>query len=145
MTTSDHDAIRAIIARQFRSLNWDTKTTADWDAFLGDFLPGAQLYPAARPVKSQTPDDFVARMKRLAATKLLVFNEVPLGSEIRVFGNVAVAVAACKMTENGAQVTRGIEMMLLVKSEGRWQIAAQTWDTEGEGKVIPSHLLAAGQ
>ena len=81
------------------------------------------------------------RMKGLALTKLRSFNEVPLGHEIRVFGNVAVAIAACQITENEAQVTRGIEMMLLVKTEGRWQIVSQAWDTEGDSKVIPADLL----
>ena len=28
-------------------------------------------------------------------------------------------------------MTRGIEMMLLVKTEGRWQILSQAWGTEG--------------
>jgi hypothetical protein len=44
-------------------------------------------------------------------------------------------------TENEAQVTRGIEMMLLVKTEGRWQIVSQAWDTEGVSKPIPADLL----
>jgi hypothetical protein len=35
-------------------------------------------------------------MKGLAATSLRSFKEVPLGHEIRVFGNVAVAVSAGK-------------------------------------------------
>jgi hypothetical protein len=139
--TEDHDAIRGIIERQFGSLNWTAVSSADWNAFARDFLPGASLYPAARPAKSQKPEEFVERMKGLATTKLRCFKEVPLGHEIRVFGNVAVAVAVCEITENEAQVTRGIEMMLLVKTEGRWQIVSQAWDTEGESKPIPTDLL----
>jgi hypothetical protein len=80
-------------------------------------------------------------MKGLATTKLRSFKEAPLGREIRVFGNVAIAVAACQMTENETQVTRGIEMMLLVKTDGRWQIVSQAWDTEGDSKAIPADLL----
>ena len=80
-------------------------------------------------------------MKGLAATSLRSFKEMPLGHEIRVFGDVAVAVAVCEITENEAQVTRGIEMMLLVKTEGRWQIVSQAWDTEGVSKPIPADLL----
>lgn len=38
-------------------------------------------------------------------------------------------------------MTRGIEMMLLVKTEGRWQIVSQAWDTENESKPIPADLL----
>jgi hypothetical protein len=141
MNTEDHKAIRAIIERQFGSLNWSPRTSANWSAFLGDFLPGASLYPAARPAKSQKPEEFVERMRELATTKLHSFKEVALGREIRVFGNVAVAIAVCQITENEAQVTRGIEMMLLVKTDGCWQIVSQAWDTEGESKPIPADLL----
>ena len=46
------------------------------------------------------------------------------------------------MTENGIKTTRGVESMLLVKDEGRWQIVAQAWDTESAGNRIPPTLLA---
>src|SRR6516165_10526347 len=31
--------------------------------------------------------------------------------------------------------------MLLVKTEGRWQIVSQAWDTESESKPIPANFL----
>jgi ketosteroid isomerase-like protein len=80
-------------------------------------------------------------MQGLAATTLRSFTEVPLGHDIRVFGNVAVALAACRITENETQVMRGVEMLLLVKNEGRWQIVSQAWDTEDRSKPIPADLL----
>jgi hypothetical protein len=141
MNTQDDEAIKAIIERQFRSLDWSPTTPANWSTFLGDFLPGASLYPAARPAKFQKPEEFIERMKGLAATKLRSFKEAPLGCEIRVFGSIALAVAVCQITENETQVTRGIEMMLLVKTDDRWQIVSQAWDTEGESKPIPADLL----
>ena len=143
MNTDDYEAIRAIIDRQFGSLNWTSATPANWSAFVGDFLPGASLYPAARPANAQKPEEFVERMKGLATGKLRSFKETALGHEIRVFGNIAVAVAVCQITENETQVTRGIEMMLLLKTEGRWQIVSQAWDTESESKPIPADLLGS--
>ena len=139
--TQDEEAIRAIIERQFGSLNWNPTTPANWDAFLQDFLPGASLYPAARPARSQKPEEFVERMKGLAATKLRSFKEASLGCNIRIFGSIAIAVAVCQITENDTQVTRGIEMMLLVKTDSRWQIISQAWDAEGGSKPIPADLL----
>jgi hypothetical protein len=41
--TDDEKAIRDLIARQFRSLNWRPDTSGDWNAFTSDFLPGAPL------------------------------------------------------------------------------------------------------
>lgn len=139
--TQDDEAIRAIIERQFGSLNWNPTTPANWDAFLQDFLPDASLYPAARPAKFEKPEEFVERMKGLATTKLRSFKEASLGYNIRIFGSIAIAVAVCQITENDTQVTRGIEMMLLVKTDSRWQIVSQAWDTEGGSKPIPADLL----
>jgi hypothetical protein len=81
-------------------------------------------------------------MKGLAGSKLRSFAEAILGVEVQIFGNVAVAVAGCEITENDADVTRGVEMMLLVKDAGVWRIAAQAWDREGDSKRLPAALLA---
>jgi hypothetical protein len=115
---SDFQAINAIIARQFASLNWGPERSAYWEAFRGDFLDEAPLYPAARPVTRQTVEAFMARMQGVAGKVLASFNERVLGTEVHVFGNVAVALAGCEITENGSHVTRGVEMLLLVKTDG---------------------------
>ncbi len=147
MVTNDGDgdiqAIKAVIARQFGSLNWTAETSADWDAFRADFLPDASLYPAARPAIRQSVAAFVERMSALAQTKLRSFREAVLGSDIRVFGNVAVAVAACQITENDSKTSRGVEMLLLIKDEGTWRIVSQAWDTETDTRRIPADLLDA--
>ena len=139
--SDDVRAIEALIARQFASLSWAPGTSADWDAFAADFFPEASLYPAARPAKRQTVEAFIERMKGLAGTKLRSLQEAVLGTEIHVFGNVAVAVAACEMTENGAEVNRGVEMLLLIKNEGAWRIVSQAWDMESPSKRIPVQLV----
>jgi ketosteroid isomerase-like protein len=148
METHEHRedirAIEAIIARQFGGLNWNPGTEGDWETFTADFHPDAALFPAALPAKRQTVEDFVARMKGLAGTKLCSFREEVLGTHIHAFGNVAVAVAACGITENDADVNRGVEMLLLVRDEGQWRIVSQAWGTESPTKPIPA-FLTAGQ
>jgi transposase InsO family protein len=146
METNEHGddvrAIEAFIARQFASLNWSPGTSADWEGFAADFFPEASLYPAARPAKRQTVEAFIQRMKGLAGTKLRSFEEAVLGTEIHVFGNVAVALAGCEMSENRAEIDRGVEMLLLVKNAGAWQIVSQAWDMESPSERIPCRLLA---
>ena len=137
----DVQAIEAVIARQFASVSWTPGTSADWDGFAADFFPAASLYPAARPAKRQPVEAFIERMKGLVGTKLRSFEEVVLGTEIRVFGNVAVALAACEITENGSEVNRGVEMLILIKDAGAWQIVSQAWDTESPSQPIPMRLL----
>jgi ketosteroid isomerase-like protein len=139
----DAHAIEALIARQFASLNWDSEATADWASFAADFYSEASLYPAARPARRQSVEAFIERMKGLIGTKLRSFHETVLGTEIRVFGNVAVAIAACEITENSADIGRSVEMMLLVKNAGEWRIVSQAWDKESPANPIPLHLLSA--
>ena len=131
----------AIIERQFASLSWTVQRQADWASFTGDFLLHAVLYPAARPAKPQFVAAFVERMKGLAETSLRTFRERALGAEIRVFGNVAIAMAACEIVENESQTSRGVEAMLLVKEDGAWKIAAQSWDMESAGNPVPADPL----
>ena len=138
----DTRAIRELVARQFASLNWSPERSADWKAFAADFQSDATLYPAARPAKVQTVQAFVERMKGLAETKLRSFQEAVLGTQVHVFGNVAVAIAGCEIVENTSDVTRGVEMMLLVKEEGTWRIVSQAWDKESAANPIPPTLLA---
>jgi len=141
MTKHDTEAIRHLIARQFNSVCWTPNNSADWKAFGADFAPSAALYPAERPARPQTVEGFVDRMNGLAETTLHTFFEAPLGAVVHVFGNVAVAAAGCEMTENGTKVSRGVEMMLLVKDEGGWKIVAQAWDTEKHaGLHLPKEL-----
>jgi hypothetical protein len=82
-------------------------------------------------------------MKTLAAATLPSFRETVLGSVVHVFGNVAVAVAACENTENETEISRNVEMLLLVKTGGKWRIAAQAWDKAGDAAPVPAWLLAA--
>jgi hypothetical protein len=37
---------------------------------------------------------------------------------------------------------RGVEVLLLIKNGGGWQIVSQAWDVESEGKPLPERLLA---
>jgi hypothetical protein len=136
-------AIQGVIERQFRSLNWSQDAEADWASFADTFIPGASLFPAARPVKPQTVPEFIERMKRLRAEgKLRTFEEAPLGCIVRVFGNVAVAFAGCEMLENGSTITRDVSATILLRDAGRWRIAAQAWDIESEQRKIPGDLRA---
>lgn len=142
----DKRAIEAVIARQLASLSWSPAAPADWAGFAADFHPNAALYPAARPAAGRSVASFVQRMRDLADTELRMFQEDLLGTEIHVFGNVAVAVAACEMTENGREINRNIEMMLLVKNdgdgpEGGWRIVAQAWDKASDDNPVPAYLL----
>jgi hypothetical protein len=49
-----------------------------------------------------------------------------------------VAVAPCELLENGTETSRNVEMLLLVKTDGQWRIAAQAWDKASDAHPIPA-------
>jgi Domain of unknown function (DUF4440) len=137
----DEAAIRSIIAVQFQCMDWEPGRSADWSRFSSLFFPETTLIPAARPAKRQTIDAFIERMKGLEANGTLrSFRERMLGATIHVYGNVAVAVAACEMTENDQETTRDVSCFLFVRDEDEWRIAAQAWDLETPSQPIPPEL-----
>ncbi len=141
--TDDARAIRALIGAHFQALRWTPTTSPDWDAFTSDFLPDASLFSAARPVRRQTLDAFIARMNGVAQGTLRSFEETTLGMQALVFGNVAVVLAASQMLENGTELNHDVSGYLLVKNEGKWRIAAHAWDHATEQNSVPEHLRHA--
>ena len=135
-------AIETLIARQFHSLSWSVEKQSDWASFEQGFFPGASLYAAARPAQSQAVAAFIERIKTLSRTSLRSFEQSVLGTEVHVFGNVAVALGVCRNIENRTVDVRGVEAFLLIKEEGAWRIVSQAWDTEGEATNIPDYLIA---
>ena len=71
---------------------------------------------------------------------LTTFEEKTLGMQVLHFGNVAVVLAASEMLENGTEVNHDVSGYLLVKSEGRWRIAAHAWDHASGEKPVPEPL-----
>lgn len=140
---ADIAAIKEVVNVQFRSLAWKPGKDADWATFRNGFLPGATLFPAARPVQPQTAEQFVDRMNRLRVDgSLATFEETQLGCVVNVFGSVAVVMTGCEMLENGKTVTRDVSGFLLVRDGGNWRIAAQAWDMESTSQKISPDLDA---
>jgi hypothetical protein len=141
--SDDMPAIRALIGAHFQGLRWSANTSAEWNTFRSDFLPDASLFGAARPVRRQTLDAFIERMRGVAQGTLRSFEEKTLGMQVLVFGNVAVVLAASWMLENGTGVNHDVSGYLLVKNEGAWRIAAHAWDHATEQSPVPEHLRHA--
>lgn len=134
-------AIKKLLHQEL-SLTWSRDKNPDWDAFAGTFLSSATLFPSARPVKTQTLGQFIDRMKQLRDEgKLEMFTVTPLGCDVRVFGNVAIAFAACELLENESTINREVNATILVREDGMWRIAAQAWDIETGACKLPDHLV----
>lgn len=140
VSATDEAEITALIKNHFEGLRWTQDTPADWKKFSADFLPGASLFPAARPVQIRTLDAFIERMNGVAAKTLHTFEEHTLGMQILAFGNVAVVLAASEMLENGTETNHDVSAYLLVKTDGKWLIAAHAWDKATAEQPVPHNL-----
>jgi len=136
----DEAEIRSLIGAHFEAMRWGPDSEPDWDRFRSDFLPGAVLLGAARPVTGRSLDVFIERMETVARANLKSFEEHTRGMKILRFGNVAVVLAMSELLENGEDVNHDISGYLLVKSHGRWSIAAHAWDQAGDDKPVPDDL-----
>ena len=138
---SEESQIRALIGAHFDALKWSPGSNPDWKTFSTDFLPEARLFPAARPVRATTRDAFIERMNRVVAQgNLQDFEEHTLGMTVQRFGNLAVVMAASELLENKEEVNHDVSGYLLVKSEGRWRIAAHAWDKASDDNPVPEQL-----
>jgi len=138
--SADEQGIRALIKNHFEGMRWGPTSEPDWERFRQDFLPAALLFGSARPVQGRTLDGFIERMEKVARANLHSFEEHTQGMRIMCFGNIAVALGMSELCENGSDVNHDISAYLLVKSEGRWWIAAHAWDQANEGKPVPDDL-----
>ncbi len=141
--SGDEGAIRTLIGAHFEGLRWTPTTRPDWATFSADFLPDASLFPAARPARAKTLDEFIERMNGVAEGSLRTFEEHTRGMQVLVFGNVAVVMAASEMLENRTDVNHDVSGYLLVKDAGEWRIAAHAWDQASEVMAVPEHLRLA--
>ena len=137
---NDEDEIRALIGQHFEPMRWKPGTRPNWERFRRDFLPGALLCGAARPAQPRSLDGFIERMETVARKNLQSFEEHTKGMRIQRFGNVAVVLAMSEMLENGSELNHDVSGYLLVKSDGRWSIAAHAWDQAGPEKPVPEDL-----
>lgn len=137
---TDEKEIRALIGDHFEPMKWGKDSLPDWDRFREDFLSEAILCGAARPVQVRTLEGFIDRMENVARKNLHSFEERTRGMKIMHFGNIAVVLAMSELTENGTERNYDISGYLLVKSEGRWSIAAHVWDQADEEKPVPDQL-----
>ncbi len=137
---TDEEEIQTLIGDHFEPMKWSGDSVPDWDRFRKDFLSEAILCGAVRPVQVRTLEGFIDRMENVARKNLHSFEEHTRGMNIMRFGNIAVVLAMSELTENGTELNHDISGYLLVKSEGRWSIAAHAWDQADEEKPVPDQL-----
>jgi hypothetical protein len=138
---SDEEQIKEIVAQLFEAISWGDGNPPAFDSFAEPFLSTAAMVPSARPVVPTTISAFVERMAaQHASGGMANFDERPLGTHVRVFGNIAVALGGYEMRVNGGEASRGANAFLFVRDEGRWVIAGLAWENESDGAVLAADM-----
>lgn len=97
--------------------------------------------PVGAPGRHGTPDAFRARLEtQRESNALRSLEEKPLGTTVRVFGNVAVMLSAFEASANGDAPGRGVNAYLCVKDGGAWKVVAVAWDNESATEKLPASL-----
>ena len=137
---TDEDEIRLLVRDHFEGMTWGERHAPDWDRFRSDFFPGAVLCGAARPAQLRSLEEFIDRMETVARKNLKSFEEHTRSIRILRYGNIAVVLAVSELLEDGTDVNRDVSGYLVIKSDGKWNIMAHTWDQESEDNPIPQEL-----
>lgn len=140
----DHEAdkqeIGQIIADLFEAISWTRDSPPDWDNFAQPYLDKALLFPSARPVSSKTLEEFIAMMQGQYPEKMHTLQEDVIRNEVRVFGNLAMALSSYSANINGEPAGRGVNGFLFLRDDGKWKIGAMCWDNESEDNPLPEAL-----
>jgi hypothetical protein len=145
MPTENEDAceIAAIVQRMFDAISWSPEQAPDFPAFRASVRDDAVLIPSARPAKTTDMTNFLIGMKTQRDNGNLVdFEETALGTHVRVFGNIAVAIGGYESMANKGKPGRGANVFLLVRGDKGWEIAAMAWDNEKDGVMLPADLAS---
>jgi hypothetical protein len=138
----DEARIREIVEQMFEAISWSDTKAPDFDAFASAVRKDAVLVPSARPVSPTDIDTFVGRMSgQHSSGGMKTFDERANKTIVKVFGNLAVAIGSYQAQIDGGPIGRGANGFLLIRNEGDWQIAAMSWDSEGDGKPMPAELV----
>ena len=144
----DVRAIERLIARQFGSLTWTPETSADWDAFAADFFRRRHSTPLRARLS--------ARALRPLSSERRAWQEQSCARSMRPFWGQRSGSSAtlrsrwrpARWPRTMGQVSRGVEMLLLIKDASAWQIVSQAWDMGSPSKpipnAIPNDLLGGG-
>ncbi|MDT9598797.1 nuclear transport factor 2 family protein [Sphingosinicella rhizophila] len=138
--SADEARILEIVDTMFDAISWSEGSPPDFDRFSAAVMAEAVLVPAARPAATTDIASFVKRMSGLHADGAMkTFTEKATKTQIRIFGNIAVAIGGFEAIADGSP-GRGANVFLLVRDAGDWRIAAMAWDNESVDNPLPEDL-----
>ncbi|HPE48252.1 MAG TPA: hypothetical protein PLR76_07640 [Hyphomonas sp.] len=120
----------------------------DWDSIRDLFHPRATMtrtgaaFDATRSNQCMSFGEYVEAAERNLAG--VEFSEVETGHHCEQFGAVAQVRSTYEtIFRSGGKESRarGVNFLILVRLETRWQIIAIAWDNEREGLALPADWL----
>jgi len=131
VSPSDLAAIERIMTALYESISGSDDSERDWDLSKSLFHPDARVSPNAfqdRVRGVMTEDQFQADARPRIAP--LAFFEWEVERDVRITGEVASIRSHYQAAEtpNGTPIIKeGVNHLILIKEDGRWQIMAIAW------------------
>lgn len=141
----DVSSIDAVISRLYKVISGPAGPR-DWDRMKSLFKPTAEMAavantPNGKQYVKMTPEEY--RQQNGPMFMQSGFWEEELGREVFRFGDVATVQTAYqyRLQEDGPVQQRGVNIVQMVRDEGRWWITNIIWTTETDDNKIPESLL----
>lgn len=143
---SHEDAIRAVIRALYECITFPPGGSPDFDRLHTLFAPGARMIHAQRSGTRvmELPEFCALAMREIEAGRLPSFAEEELVCRIDGFGHIAQVISSYQARGapgDAAVVTRGVNLIQLLRDGEGWRVLSMVWQNEDAEDRIPAEYL----
>ena len=145
--TQEEKLILSTVGRMYSAVSFKDSASLKIDSILSVFTPEGVLIAnfAQKPMRFSVKQYSDNLLKRVRAGELDAAQEKELFRKIDVFGNVAQVLSSYELTlmiKGKPVVRRGVNLIQLLKVDGKWFVSSLIWDRENENLRLPSKYVS---
>lgn len=147
--TDDFTTIDGLLDAMYDIISGDAGKEPDWGRERSLFAPGARLIPTRADdngdlrVQVLSVEDYI--VTRAAFLRDNAFYERQVSRKVEQFEHIAqvFSVYESASTPDGAAFVRGVNLIQLIFTSGRWWIQSILWENDVKGATLPASFPAA--
>jgi hypothetical protein len=145
----DFTTIDGLLSAMYDTISGPAGVEPDWDRERSLFAPGGRLIPTRAGPDGQlrvhllTVDEYIDT--RATYLRENAFYEREVMRRVEQFGHVAQVFSIYESadTPDGPAFVRGVNLIQLIFTAGRWWIQSILWENDIEGATLPDSFPAA--
>ena len=147
--TDDFATIDGVLHALYDVISGDAGKEPDWARERSLFAPGARLMPTRADdsgnlsVQVLSVEDYI--VTRAAFLRDHAFYERQVSRKVERFEHIAqvFSVYESASTPDGPAFVRGVNLIQLILTDGRWWIQSILWENDVKGATLPASFPAA--